>query len=205
MFIPPNLEPCTPAVRAGALSAGEEEMRRCARLRELDSDESEWTRVKRDGCGVNGTTGSRGGGFSRVVEEDEPVEDLVAVRLVVVLEPHATVRTKVLVGQAALGHCEERQTAQQDREVHPVAPEIFHAVELGMHHTCQYPRLPISRTYATASYETLPENDNEGQATNKIRHWKLPSSIEEPPLKIRTWGAVERVGCEAGELRGGKR
>src|SRR5262249_29666970 len=73
----------------------------------------------------------------------------------------------------------------------------------GMLHGCQYPRLPISRTYATASYETLPENDNEGQATNKIRHWKLPSSIEEPPLKIRTWGAVERVGCEAGELRGG--
>jgi len=82
MFIPPNLEPCTPAVRAGALSAGEEDMRRCARLRELDSDESEWTRVERDGYGVNGTTGSGGCGFSRVVEEDEPVEDLVAVRLV---------------------------------------------------------------------------------------------------------------------------
>ena len=131
MFIPPNLEPRTPAVRAGALSAGEEDVRRCARLRELDSDESEWTRVERNGCGVNSITGSGGCGFSRVVEEDESVEDLVAVRLVVVLEPHATVRTEVLVGQAALGHCEERQTAQQDREVHPEAPEIFQAVELG--------------------------------------------------------------------------
>src|SRR5262249_29433520 len=101
-----------------------------ARLREPDGDESAWTRVKRDGCGVNGTTGSGGCGFSRVVEEDEPVEDLLAVRLVVVLEPHATVRTEVLVGPAALGHCEERQTAQQDREMDPTAAESFHAAEL---------------------------------------------------------------------------
>ena len=70
-------------------------------------------------------------------------------------------------------------------------------------------RLPIPETglFEDLRYGFVrnpTENDNEGQATNKIRHWKLPSSIEEPPLKIRTWGAVERVGCEAGELRGGQ-
>src|SRR5262249_815908 len=108
MFIPPNLEPCTPAVRAGALSAGEEDMRRCARLRELDRDERERTRVSGNGYDGKRMSGSGGCGFSRVVEENEPVDDLVTVRLVVVLEPYTTVRIEVQVGQTALGHYEQR-------------------------------------------------------------------------------------------------
>ena len=121
------------------LSVGEENERRCARLREPDSDKSEWARVERNGRGVNGIAGFRCCGFSRVIDEDEPVDDLVAIRLVVVFEPYATVPIEVQVGQPALGGRKEYQTAQQHREIRSLAaPGVFHGAVLVVHSACQH-------------------------------------------------------------------
>src|SRR5262249_14852186 len=205
MFIPPNLEPRTPAVRAGALSAGEEDVRRCARLRELDSDESEWTRVERNGCGVNSITGSGGCGFSRVVEEDEPVDDLVAVRLVVVLEPYTAVRIEVQVGQTALGHYEQGQTAQQDREIRSwAACGDSHGVIQVVHSACQHHGHFISRTLDSPTPEVCPEMTSKGQTTDKIRH--QPESGPHASPYRKAWSLkLNSGGCSRCRARSGAR
>jgi len=54
-------------------------------------------------------------GFSRVVDKNKPVDDLVAVGLIVVLDPYVAGRIEVQIGQAALCEREKHQSAQEDR------------------------------------------------------------------------------------------
>jgi hypothetical protein len=56
--------------------------------------------------------------FSGVVDKDEPVDDLVAVGLLVVLDPHDAGRVEVQFGQPALREREKHEGAQQDRLRH---------------------------------------------------------------------------------------
>ena len=58
--------------------------------------------------------------FNRVVDKNEPVDDLVAIGLLIVLDPYDAGRVEVQFGQPALREREEQQTAQQNREMHPV-------------------------------------------------------------------------------------
>ena len=67
-----------------------------------------------------GAADRRRDGVSRVVDKNKPVDDLVAVGLVVVLDPYDAGRVEVQFGQPALREREEQQTAQQNREMHPV-------------------------------------------------------------------------------------
>lgn len=56
----------------------------------------------------------------RVVDEDELVDDLVAVRPVVVLELDGGVRIEVQIRQPALGGREPHQHAEQQHALEPV-------------------------------------------------------------------------------------
>ena len=68
-----------------------------------------------------GIAGLRRNSFSRVVDEHEPIEDFVAVGLLVVLDPHDTGRVEVQLGQPVFREREKHQSAQQGGETHPVA------------------------------------------------------------------------------------
>jgi len=70
---------------------------------------------------VAGIADLRRNRFSRVFDENEPIEDFVAVGLLVVLDPHDAGRVEVQLGQPALRECEKYQTAQQGREKDPMA------------------------------------------------------------------------------------
>jgi hypothetical protein len=100
---------------------GRESGRRSARLRESDGDERSRARFDRNERGVAGIADLRRNRFSRVVDENEPIEDFVAVGLLVVLDPHDAGRVEVQLGQPPLREHEVHQTAQQGRETHPVA------------------------------------------------------------------------------------
>jgi hypothetical protein len=67
-----------------------------------------------------GSADRRRNRFSRVVDENEPIEDFVAVGLLVVLDPYSAVRIEVQIGEPALGGREKHQGAQQDRERYPL-------------------------------------------------------------------------------------
>jgi len=52
--------------------------------------------------------------FLRVVDKNKPVDDLVAVGLVIVLDPHDAGRVEVQFGQPAFREREKHQSAQQE-------------------------------------------------------------------------------------------
>src|SRR5439155_18691275 len=74
-------------------------------LREADRDQGTRTWFERSGVGVADFAGRRRLGDGKVVDVDEPVEDLVAVALVAVLDAHDTGRVEVDFGQPALQCC----------------------------------------------------------------------------------------------------
>src|SRR6267143_1623978 len=102
------------------LHVGRENERRGARLRESDRRERSCAGCDRNEGGVAGIADPRRDGFHRVVDKDEPVDDLVAVGLLVVLDPYVGGRIEVEIGQASLGRREKHQSAQQDREMDPL-------------------------------------------------------------------------------------
>src|SRR5262249_42089361 len=84
-----RLLPVPQASRPGEATLGVRQSgeRGSARLRESDGGESERACITRKGSRVAGFAGFRGSGLDRRVDKDEPVDDLVAVGPVVVLEP----------------------------------------------------------------------------------------------------------------------
>src|SRR5881296_4280671 len=87
--VPPDCSHALPPLEGGALlGAGREGVRRSARLREADGGKSKRARFERNEGGVAGIASRRRLGFSRVVDKNEPVKNLIAVGLLVVLEPH---------------------------------------------------------------------------------------------------------------------
>src|SRR5437879_945294 len=85
-----------------------ETARRSSRLRKIRCDESEQTRFERAGASAGGCTGCGRLGFGGVVDVDEPVEDLVAVELLVVLDAQGSEIAEVELGQPALGGREQQ-------------------------------------------------------------------------------------------------
>src|SRR2546425_4791027 len=104
----------------GLLGSGREGVRRSAGLREANGGKIKKARFERNEGGVAGIASRRRLGFSRVVDKNEPVKDLIAVGLLVVLDPYDAGRVEVQFGQPALREREEYQTAEQNREMHPV-------------------------------------------------------------------------------------
>src|SRR2546425_11485689 len=106
--VPPRLQSRAPAFRGRALlGAGREGVRRSAGLREADGGKSQRARFERNEGGVVGTACRRRLGFSRVVDKNEPVKNLVAVGLLVVLDPCDAGRVEVQFGQPVLREREE--------------------------------------------------------------------------------------------------
>src|SRR6267142_6139769 len=104
-----------------SLHGGRENERRGARLRESDGDRRSCAGFDRNGRSVAGSADRRRDGLRCVVDKDEPIDDLVAVGLIVVVDPYVGGRTEVEIGQASLGRREKHQSAQQDREMDPLA------------------------------------------------------------------------------------
>jgi len=65
--------------------------RRGARLRESDDKQGRCARFSESDRGEAEIAGRRRDGLRRIVEEDEPIDDLIAVRPVVVLDAGATI------------------------------------------------------------------------------------------------------------------
>src|SRR5258705_10001783 len=78
-----------------SLHGGRENERRGARLRESDSSKRSSAGVDGNDGGVAGIADLRRNSFSRVVDENEPIEDFVAVGLLVVRDPYSAVRIEV--------------------------------------------------------------------------------------------------------------
>src|SRR6266478_705653 len=103
-----------------SLHGGRENERRGARLRESDGNERSCAGFDRNEGGETGIADWRRDGLRRVVDKDEPIDDLVAVGFIVVLDPYVGGRIEVEIGQASLGRREKHQSAQQDREMDPL-------------------------------------------------------------------------------------
>jgi len=99
---------------------GRENERRGAGLRKSDSDERSCAGFDRNKRGVAGIADRRHDAFRRVVDKDESIEDLVAIGLIVVLDPYSEVRIEVQIREPALGEREKHQGAQQDRKRYPL-------------------------------------------------------------------------------------
>ena len=139
------------SIGGASLDVGRENERRGARLRESDGEERSCARVDRNGRGVRDIAAGRRDGFLRVVDEDESVEDLVAVGFVVVLDPEDAGRTEVQFGKAPLRGREEHQTAQQCRERHllaATATRIFHVAKVGCMPPANLTNPLISRSWS---------------------------------------------------------
>ena len=131
-------------------------MRRSARLREADGDESTRARFEENGSGVAGIAYRKRPGFSRVVDKDEPVENLIAVGFLVVLEPHDAASVEFQFGQPALRESEEQQTSEQDRERQLLAASrCFHGIESPMH----FPRQETVHSFQGHRENLSPGND----------------------------------------------
>ena len=96
--VDPELAATGSAVWRGTLHEGREREWRSAWLRESDDDERWAARFDRNERGVADIASRRRDRLGRVVDEDEPVNDLIAVGLVVVLDPDVVGRIKVQVG-----------------------------------------------------------------------------------------------------------
>src|SRR6266508_2177801 len=104
----PDCSHALPPLEGGALlSAGREGVRRSAGLREADGGKSKRARFERNEGGVAGIASRRRLGFSRVVDKNEPVKNLIAVGLLVVLDPCEADRVEVHFGQPVLREREE--------------------------------------------------------------------------------------------------
>src|SRR6185503_7946389 len=90
-----------------SLDVGRENERRGARFRESDSDERSCAGFCRNRRGVAGIADRRHDETRRIVDKDESIDDLVALGLVVVLDPYSAVRIEVQVGEPAL--CEREK------------------------------------------------------------------------------------------------
>jgi len=102
------LQVALPPFDGGALlGAGREGVRRSAGLREADGAKGKRARFERNENGVAGITSRRRLGFSRVVDKNEPVKNLVPVGLLVVLDPCDAGSVEVQFGQPVLREREE--------------------------------------------------------------------------------------------------
>src|SRR5437870_2238922 len=153
----PDCSHALPPLQGGALLGSRREgVRRSARLREADGNESKRGRLARTENGVAGVADRRCPGFSRVVDKDEPVENLIAVGLLVVLEPHDAASVEFQFGQPALREREEQQTAEQDRERQLLAASRrFH----GIGSTVHFPRQETVHSFQGHRENLSPGND----------------------------------------------
>ena len=135
------------------LDAGREGVRRSAGLGRAECDETKGARFQRNEASVADFARRRYPGGSRVVDENEPVKNFIAVELVVVLDPHDAGRVEIKFSQPALREREEHQDEEQDRERYLLATgQRLHGSPISMQLLCQSYRPPIqSLTYRRIS------------------------------------------------------
>src|SRR6267142_4495117 len=139
VYVPSRLRSHAPAFRGGAsLDAGREGVRRSAGLRRTECDETTGARFQGNEASVADFARRRYPGGSRVVDENEPVKNFIAVELVVVLDPHDAGRVEVEFGQPALREREEHEDEEQDCERYLLAAEeCTHGSRLSEQFPCQ--------------------------------------------------------------------
>src|SRR5882724_12957939 len=139
VYVLSRLQSHAPAFRGGAsLDAGREGVRRSAGFRRAECEETKGALFQRNEAGVADFACRRYPGGSRVVDENEPVKNFIAVELVVVLDPHDAGRVEVEFGQPALREREEHQDNKQDCERYLLAAEeCTHGSRLSEQFPCQ--------------------------------------------------------------------
>ena len=95
-------------------------------------------------------------GGSRVVDENEPVKNFIAVELVVVLDPHDAGRVEVEFGQPALREREEHQDEEQDCERYLLATgQRLHGSPISVQLLCQSYRPADSMPYVSPYFRMV--------------------------------------------------
>jgi len=95
-------------------------------------------------------------GGSRVVDENEPVKNFIAVELVVVLDPHDAGRVEVEFGQPALREREEHQDEEQDCERCLLATgQRLHGSPISVQLLCQSYRPADSMPYVSPYFRMV--------------------------------------------------
>jgi len=106
-FLPDCSHALPPLEGRALLGEGREGVRRSAGFREANGGKIKKARVERNEGDVAGIASRRRLGFSRVVDKNEPVKNLIAVGLLVVLDPYDAGRVEVQFGQPVLREREE--------------------------------------------------------------------------------------------------